>query len=781
MIKCGTSMKSNMNFFLSVILGLLLAGCASQSTVSDSDIVSNTDDLFIVDCLLPGQIRRLGTMATYLTARRAIKTTASDCAIRGGEYVPPSQATYRTALEIWQPKAEAGDPEAQTYVGEIYEKGYGRKPDYEMAALWYKKAAQQGYARAQVSLGYLYEKGLGVNSDKSKAMELYAKSMKDKDFPYAVTISTQDKKYSREIELLKAELKNSEIEKKNLLSRLQAKQDELTIRSQKIEDLQKQIDKIKVRIRDESSLEHDELQRQLSEQETKLLGERNKVSSLAAQYDDDLEALRITLLNTQKRAEQIAQELNKEQTAANALQVKLHEAEARLAAKESELLDQQQSYQQKIQQLQLGIQNLDQDKHTEIELSEKTARQLEQELQREKTRIQKLEKEKLQFKEQLARLEANVQKTAALEKPEIEILDPSFVYTRGVPTVKLRSFVDSREIVGKVNAPSGLLSLSVNDARSVVDDNGVFKASVPVQSDNTSVKVVAVDKQGQKASLDFVLALDFDSTSLTQDTGLISQPQAGLNQFWRKLKFGQYYALVIGNNKYQKVPSLDTPHSDARAVAAVLENKYGFQTEVLLDATRYQILSALNKYRAKLTENDNLLIYYAGHGELDRVNMRGHWLPVDADADNTANWISTVAITDILNAVSSKHILVVSDSCYSGAMTRSSLARLDSGMGWKKKMDWIKAMIKTKSRTVLTSGGLKPVMDGGGGDHSVFAKAFIQTLQNNNDLLEGQAMYQNVSAGIVSIASRFGIEQVPEYAPIRHAGHESGEFFFVPN
>jgi len=160
--------------------------------------------------------------------------------------------------------------------------------------------------------------------------------------------------------------------------------------------------------------------------------------------------------------------------------------------------------------------------------------------------------------------------------------------------------------------------------------------------------------------------------------------------------------------------------------------------------------------------------------------MRGHWLPIDADADNTANWISTVAITDILNAMSAKHVLIVSDSCYSGAMTRSSLARIDAGVSRSKKQAWLKAMLKTRSRTVLTSGGLKPVLDGGGGNHSVFAKAFIDALRDNSQLLEGQDLYRQVSGGIIKVASKYGIEQVPEYAPIRHAGHESGEFFLIP-
>ncbi len=160
--------------------------------------------------------------------------------------------------------------------------------------------------------------------------------------------------------------------------------------------------------------------------------------------------------------------------------------------------------------------------------------------------------------------------------------------------------------------------------------------------------------------------------------------------------------------------------------------------------------------------------------------MRGHWLPIDADAENSANWISTVSITDILNSMSAKHIMVVADSCYSGAMTRTSLARLDSGMDAGKKSEWLKAMLKAKSRTVLSSGGLQPVMDGGGGSHSVFANAFIKALQSNQGLLEGQELFRVVSASVIAIAANNDIEQVPQYAPIAHAGHEAGEFFFMP-
>jgi len=100
----------------------LLIGCSTvpESGERAKDIarveqIGDADKLYVVDCLLPGQIRRLGTQMTFLTARIPIKTTAVDCEIRGGEYVAYDRANYATSLTIWLPKAQSGDPEAQAY------------------------------------------------------------------------------------------------------------------------------------------------------------------------------------------------------------------------------------------------------------------------------------------------------------------------------------------------------------------------------------------------------------------------------------------------------------------------------------------------------------------------------------------------------------------------------------------------------------------------------------------------------------------------------------------
>ncbi len=133
---------------------------------------------------------------------------------------------------------------------------------------------------------------------------------------------------------------------------------------------------------------------------------------------------------------------------------------------------------------------------------------------------------------------------------------------------------------------------------------------------------------------------------------------------------GNYFALVIGNNEHQHLKHLEKAVNDAEGVSNILRNKYGFEVTTLRNATRYDIVTELNKLRSKLTENDNLLIYYAGHGDLDAASDQGYWLPVDAELNNVARWVSINTITNTIRAMSAKHVLVVADSCYSGTLTR---------------------------------------------------------------------------------------------------------------
>ena len=236
--------------------------------------------------------------------------------------------------------------------------------------------------------------------------------------------------------------------------------------------------------------------------------------------------------------------------------------------------------------------------------------------------------------------------------------------------------------------------------------------------------------------------------------------------------FGRFHALVIGNNDYRHLPPLKTAVGDATAAAELLRDRYGYAVTLLKNATRADILRAFNRLRAELTESDNLLIYYAGHGTLDRVTETGYWLPVDAEEDSDLNWVPNEAVSRHLRGMSARHVMVIADSCYSGTLVRDANAQPRTGA---ERDAWLARVSEKRSRTAITSGGLEPVVDGGADGHSVFSGAFLRALAENRGILEGSALFQRISRPIVVAA-----DQTPAYADIRKAGHEGGEFLFIP-
>ncbi len=190
-----------------------------------------------------------------------------------------------------------------------------------------------------------------------------------------------------------------------------------------------------------------------------------------------------------------------------------------------------------------------------------------------------------------------------------------------------------------------------------------------------------------------------------------------------------YYALIIGNNNYRDLPKLKTAVADATTIEKLLKTRYGFTTKLLLNASRSQIMESINEFRRKLTPKDHFLIYYAGHGEFDRAVDKAYWLPVDARKDSDSNWIIADDITSNIKRITAKHVLIVSDSCYSGTLTRASVTETKGG---SERDEYLKKMLDRSSRTLMASGGDEPVADSGGGSNSVFAAAFIKALSEGD-------------------------------------------------
>jgi caspase domain-containing protein/Sel1 repeat-containing protein len=734
---------------------------APNPMVAMADDRQNADRLLVVDCMLPGQVRQLGTGITYMAPRRAIKTTGSECAIRGGEYVAYDRSNYATALKVWLPSAQGGDKVAQTNVGEIYEKGLGTTPDYANAALWYQKAADQGYSRALINLGFLYEQGLGVPRDQANALKLYRKAA---GLEGSINLDGAPATASKEeLDSLRKELERT---RQELEKARRALDEERLKSSQEIERLTKQ----KLQAAAAGNTE-----------------ETRRLESLLKERETELEKRRAQVAQSEQASEDYKARLARLEGESVSLRSELEQARRQLAQSQRDIEDKKNAAAEAQRRLDAMQSEIARQKNATASVDPGRIKALEAELDKSKTEfarqkqeIARLETDVSGYKEKIGKLELRpdvpkqqpARVLVAMAPPSIQIIDPPIVVTRDTATIKVRSGVSTRPVVGRVTAAAGLLSFTANDVLLDIDGDGMFKTSVDLGAGKTRVTMVAVDRQGKRAALEFFMEPD---AAVVKP---IAAPPPKLSG--QSLGLGKYYALVIGNQKYQKLQRLSTPEADASDIAALLKDRYGFTVTLLLNATRWEIMEELNKLRSVVTEKDNLLVYYAGHGQIDRVNSLANWLPIDADATSTANWIANSTLTETWNTMSAKHILVVADSCYSGAMTRSSMGQLQPGLSEEERLAQLKSLAVSPSRTVLTSGGVSPVMDGGGGRHSIFAQNFIDILSENQDFLLGRQLSDVLSARVLNIARRLNFEQRPEYAPIRFAGGESGDFIFSP-
>lgn len=542
-----------------LLAALLLApGAVLAQTEAEVEKFSRAD-LEIVDCLLPGQVRQLGSR-TYLSPRRPTMTTASDCRLRGGEYVAFDRANLQTALRVWMDAAQGGDAEAQNQVGEIFERGLGGEPDFEAAVLWYGKAAEQGNASAQFNLGSMYEQGLGVPQDRLRALNLYRQSWG-------------------------------------------LKEDALIYRSAALRE-----------------------QQQLRTELTAQLG---------------------------------------------SLEGRLGEKDAQLRLLQKQLQQQQAELAQQSQQANAEAQ-------AEVELMKKL--------------VGSLQAERDNSREQLVQVQAQVAQLPPAAADEPLLRTP-----------------------------------------------GASEAVIPIDS-------------------------------------------AAMARVLDGVSFGRYYALVIGNQDYQLMTKLQTPGNDAERVASVLREQYGFTVQVLQDSGDIAMLQALNELNKVLRPEDNLLIYYAGHGvRLQTHRMEtGYWLPVNSEPPpKDTFWIPNEQITAHIARLPARRVLIVADSCYAGLLSPDpSYLFADGKSGYS--AEYIKFKLPKRARLLIASGGDQPVLDGGGDGHSVFARAFLDALQSNRGILASQQLFSGIVDRVQASEARKQQAQQPEFKSIKGAGHEVGEFFFVP-
>jgi hypothetical protein len=316
-------------------------------------------------------------------------------------------------------------------------------------------------------------------------------------------------------------------------------------------------------------------------------------------------------------------------------------------------------------------------------------------------------------------------------------------------------------ITGKAIDESRITSVTVNNKEATLDNNGHFTARFFLKTGQNMIHVTAIDIHNNHASKTFRIDHQTTPVAVVPNT-----PQ---------LSSGNYYALVIGINRYQHLPQLKTAVNDARAVANVLKSQYGFQVTTLLDrqATRDDIVSHLNQLINGLDEDEHLLVYYAGHGYFDKQAQKAYWQPYDADTSEDTDWIISDRITSIINRSIAKNILIVADSCYSGTLTRQG--RGIAIIPRTNRQRYLQNMLNTRSRLLIASGGNEPVSDAGGGRHSIFAKHFLKGLQNMNErAFTSEELFEKYLEHPVQLGS----SQTPNFQEIRKSKHDGGDFVF---
>ncbi len=231
----------------------------------------------------------------------------------------------------------------------------------------------------------------------------------------------------------------------------------------------------------------------------------------------------------------------------------------------------------------------------------------------------------------------------------------------------------------------------------------------------------------------------------------------------------RYFALIIGINEYQddEIQDLDNPLNDAEQLAGVLTYHYSFDQEnvtVLENPKREDIIEALDELTGVVTEKDNLLIFYAGHGIWNAQLNQGYWLPSDASLDSKSYWLSNSTLRDYVGGIKSKHTLLISDACFSGGILKERAVFENSRA--------ILEVYKLPSRKAMTSGTLKTVPD-----KSVFIEYLLKNLINNQaPLLSADQLFRNFKTAVINNSPN---GQVPQYGPITQAGDEGGDFIFL--
>lgn len=232
---------------------------------------------------------------------------------------------------------------------------------------------------------------------------------------------------------------------------------------------------------------------------------------------------------------------------------------------------------------------------------------------------------------------------------------------------------------------------------------------------------------------------------------------------------GTYHALLIGVSDYvDDRLDLEKPAKDAQQLKQVLLKNFTFSDSnlsILINPTRQMIMVALYNMRKRVAPQDNLLIFYAGHGYWDEDARQGYWWARDASAQEPSNWLSNSDVREQIRSIKSRHTLLISDACFSGGLFRTR-----SGNSIQNASLDVQMLYKLPSRRAITSGTMTTVPD-----KSVFFEYLVRRLEENQDeFMSSQQLFDSFRQAVINNSM-----VVPQDGVIAEAGDEGGDFIFI--
>lgn len=234
------------------------------------------------------------------------------------------------------------------------------------------------------------------------------------------------------------------------------------------------------------------------------------------------------------------------------------------------------------------------------------------------------------------------------------------------------------------------------------------------------------------------------------------------------------YGLLLAIEDYPldalNLQHLSNPYSDATKLKKEIISNYSFDSEnvtMLRNPSRSDILSSFESLASILDENDNLLVFFAGHGFYDENLEIGYWLASDAISSSKANWVSNSTIRDYISGLKNKHTLLISDACFSGSIFKTREVTnvsntLDDYAYYR--------LNKLPSRKAMTSGTLNTVPD-----DSQFMKYLLKYLsENEKEYLPSKQLFHEIEIAIINNTAN-----IPQFGTIQNTGDEGGDFIFV--